>query len=208
MNKLVIYIHGKGGTAEEAEHYKMLFTDSFVLGFDYKSQNPWEAKEEFPKYFDSVSNGYDSVEIIANSIGAFLALNSLADKKINKTYLISPVVDMEKLMSNMMIWANVTEDELMEKKEIPTDFGETLSWKYLCYVRNNLIKWNIPTYILYGENDNLTSFETISEFSNKIGATLTVMKNGEHWFHTDKQMKFLDEWIAEVKYRNANEEEK
>ena len=21
------------------------------------------------------------------------------------------------------------------------------------------------------------------------------MKNGEHWFHTDEQMKFLDEWI-------------
>ena len=25
--------------------------------------------------------------------------------------------------------------------------------------------------------------------------TLTVMRNGEHWFHTEEQMKFLDEWI-------------
>lgn len=25
--------------------------------------------------------------------------------------------------------------------------------------------------------------------------TLSIMKNGEHWFHTDEQMKFLDEWI-------------
>ncbi|MDY2742875.1 MAG: alpha/beta hydrolase, partial [Eubacteriales bacterium] len=24
---------------------------------------------------------------------------------------------------------------------------------------------------------------------------LSIMKNGEHWFHTDEQMKFLDEWI-------------
>ena len=24
---------------------------------------------------------------------------------------------------------------------------------------------------------------------------LTVMENGEHWFHTEEQMKFLDEWI-------------
>ena len=23
----------------------------------------------------------------------------------------------------------------------------------------------------------------------------SIMKNGEHWFHTDEQMKFLDEWI-------------
>lgn len=29
--------------------------------------------------------------------------------------------------------------ELCEKREIPTDFGETLSWKYLCFVRENPI---------------------------------------------------------------------
>ena len=36
---------------------------------------------------------------------------------------------------------------------------------------------------------------TISEFAKQANATLTVMKNGEHWFHTDEQMKFLDDWI-------------
>lgn len=46
-----------------------------------------------------------------------------------------------------------------------------------------------------GEKDNLTSGETISEFSNRINADLTVMDDGEHWFHTDAQMKFLDDWI-------------
>ncbi len=28
-----------------------------------------------------------------------------------------------------------------------------------------------------------------------ILTTLTIMKNGEHWFHTEEQMKFLDSWI-------------
>ena len=37
-------------------------------------------------------------------------------------------IDMERLIADMMIWANVTEDELKEKKEIQTTFGETLSW--------------------------------------------------------------------------------
>ena len=94
------------------------------------------------------------------------------------------------------MWANVTEDELCGKKEIQTDFGETLSWENLCYVREHPIVWTVPTHILYGENDNLTSYETISEFANRIKATLTVMKNGEHWFHTEEQMKFLDNWIS------------
>ena len=36
---------------------------------------------------------------------------------------------------------------------------------------------------------------TIFEFVQKTNSTLSIMKNGEHWFHTDEQMKFLDEWI-------------
>ena len=39
MKQLVIYIHGKGGNSEEAEHYKSLFPESDIIGFDYKSQN-------------------------------------------------------------------------------------------------------------------------------------------------------------------------
>lgn len=75
--------------------------------------------------------------------------------------------------------------------------SETLSWDYLCYVRENQIEWNVPTYMLYGEKDNLTSFETISKFANQMNASLTVMRNGEHWFHTDEQMEFLDNWIRQ-----------
>lgn len=144
------------------------------------------------------SKGYDSVILIANSIGAFFSMNSLYEKKIDKALFISPIVNMEKLITDMMIWANVTEEELRIKKEIPTEFGEILSWQYLCYVQSNQIEWNVPTYILYGEKDNLTSIDTILEFSDKTGSSLTVMRNGEHWFHTDEQMKFLDNWINEL----------
>ena len=195
MKQIVIYVHGKGGTADEARHYQPLFAESDVIGFDYKSQNPWEAKREFSEFYDLHSKGYDSVILVANSIGAFFSMNALSEKKISKALFISPIVNMEKLIADMMTWANVTEDELCRKKEITTDFGETLSWEYLCYVRNHPIKWNIPTCILYGANDNLTSIETVSEFAEQTGAILTVMNDGEHWFHTDEQMEFLDNWI-------------
>ena len=195
MKNLVIYVHGKGGTAEEAKHYQPLFAESDVIGFDYKSQYPWEAKNEFTDFYDLHSKGYDSVVLVANSIGAFFSMNALAEKKISKALFISPVVNMERLIMDMMILSNVTEDELCSKKEISTVFGETLSWEYLRYVRKNPIKWNIPTCILYGANDNLTSIETVSVFAEQTGAILTVMKDGEHWFHTDKQMEFLDNWI-------------
>ena len=196
MNKAILYIHGKGGSPKEALYYKPLLREYDVIGFDYKSQSPQEAEKEFPELLDSFCQTYKSVTIIANSMGAFFAMIALADKKIEKAYFISPIVDMENLIGNMMLWANVTEDKLREQKEIQTSFGETLSWNYLCYVREHPIIWNIPTHILYGEKDNLISYETISRFADKIGATLTVMKNGEHWFHTKEQMDFLSDWIT------------
>ena len=51
MKHIVVYVHGKGGAPAEAEHYKSLFPDSEVIGFDYRAQTPWEAKEEFPPFF-------------------------------------------------------------------------------------------------------------------------------------------------------------
>ncbi len=102
---------------------------------------------------------------------------------------------MENLIGEMMRRENVTEQKLAEKREIPTAFGETLSWQYLSYVREHPLFWRIPTRILYGERDALTSLETVSAFAERIGAELTVMPGGEHWFHTEDQLRFLDRWI-------------
>lgn len=195
MKNKIVHVHGKGGSAEEAEHYRTLFPEAEVIGFDYHAQTPWEAREEFSQFFAEQRKYCDHLTLIANSIGAFFAMSSLDGTLIDQAYFISPVVDMEKLIGNMMMWANVTERELAEKSEIPTQFGETLSWPYLCYVREHPIVWQVPTRILYGEYDNLTSQETISTFAKRVGAELTVMQGGEHWFHTEQQMRFLDDWI-------------
>lgn len=202
---IVIYVHGKGGSAKEAEHYKRLFPAAEVIGFDYRAQTPWEAKEEFPAFFSAHWNRCDRLTLAANSIGAFFSMAALNETLVDEAYFISPVADMEKLIGNMMLWAGVTEQELAEKQEIPTDFGETLSWKYLSYVREHPISWHIPTHILYGEHDNLTSSETISAFAKRIGASLTVMPNGEHWFHTDEQIRFMDDWIFTAEWEKHHE---
>ena len=195
MKALVIYIHGKGGNIEETKHYQSIFRENDVIGFDYKSQTPWEAEIEFPILYDRYAKSYDSVILIANSIGAYFTMLSLAEKNISQALFISPIVDMEKLIADIMKQSNIAEDELKSKKEVETEFGETLSWEYLSYVKDHPIRWSVPTSILYGEKDNLTSKETITKFAEQIGATLTIMENGEHWFHTDEQLNFLDTWV-------------
>ena len=52
--------------------------------------------------------------------------------------------------------------------------------------------------ILYAEHDNLTSRKTVDKFIDTHNAHLTVMKNGEHWFHTEEQLDFLDGWMQEA----------
>ena len=197
--KTVLYIHGKGGNAAESTHYEKLFPDCKVIGLDYKTFSPWETGKEIHEAVVSLKTEFESIILIANSIGAFFCMNANLNSLIEKAYFISPVVNMEKLICDMMQWANVTEAELEQRKIIPTDFGEELSWEYLCYVKNHPLSWQVPTSILYGEKDNLTSIETIKDFAEKQGASLTVMKGGEHWFHTEEEMKFLDEWIGRQK---------
>ena len=198
MKNVVIYIHGKYGTVEEAEYYKKFFNEADIIGFEYTSEYPWDFQKEFSNFIDNIYIKYKKISIIANSIGAYFTMLSLTNKNIEKAFFVSPIVDMEKLITDMMFLENITEEELYKKKKIKTSFGETVSWDYLTFARKNPIEWNIPTYILYGENDDLTSYETILNFTNKSKANLTIMKGGEHWFHTDEQIEFLNNWIKNL----------
>ena len=151
----VIYIHGKGGSAAESEHYKPLFPYSEVIGLDFQTFSPWETGKEIHIAVEKLKRRNKNVILVANSIGAFFSMNADIDDIIQKAYFISPIVDIEKLITNMMQWVNVTEQELESEGVIHTDFA------------------------------------------NKHQATLTVMEGGEHWFHTEDQMLFLDKWIKQ-----------
>ena len=192
---VVLYVHGKGGSAAEAEHYRPLFPEADVVGFDYHSENPWSAKAEFSEKITALRANYDEISLIAVSIGAYFSMSADISDSIRRAWLISPIVDMERLILSMLSWAGETEEALQARKIIPTTFGEDLSWEYLQYVRSHPIQWRAPTEILYGSTDSLQSIETIRAFARRFRAGVTVMEGGEHWFHTAEQMKFLDDWI-------------
>lgn len=193
----VLYLHGKLGSAEEAGHYVPLFPSCAVIGIDYKASVPWKAGAEIREAITKWSASYDSITLMANSIGAYFSMCADIEEKITHAYFISPIVDMEKLIVDMMRWAGVTETDLRKQGIIHTDFGEDLSWEYLCYVREHPVSWTVPTDILCGSEDYLTSVAAVTTFAKNHHASLTVMDSGEHWFHTDGQMRFLDNWIRD-----------
>ena len=202
MKDAVLYIHGKGGSSEEAAHYVPLFPSACVSGIGLKSFTPREAGREIHEAAERLRAGCDRLFLIANSIGAFFSFYSEPGELFEHAFLISPVIDMVRLIGGMMARSGVTEAELKEKRSVVTDSGDELSWDYLSFVRDNPVRWDVPTDILYGSGDNITPYATVASFARAHRAGLTVMDNGEHWFHTEEQMLFMDNWIRKCNYED------
>lgn len=142
---------------------------------------------------------YTEINLWACSMGAYFSLVAYKNEEIKQCLFLSPVVNMKVIIDNMMLWSNTTEEELEEKQVIKTDFGQTLYWDYYKYVKDNpIINWNKKTYILYGNKDNMQNEDIIKNFSNKFNCDLTILENGEHYFHTEEQLKFYKEWLEKL----------
>ena len=209
--KLYLFIHGKNSYKEEAyEFAKIIEPYNYqVLSFDLPEHG--ELKNEKRQFtvqncvsdlhtvMDSIIESYDSFSLYANSIGAYFSLLAFKNIHFDKCLFVSPVLDMERLIQNMMSWADVTNEELKTKKEIETSFGETLSWDYYQFVKNNPVDfWESETFILYGENDNLTEKSVLDSFQKRFNCFVRILENGEHYFHTQEQLLFLTNWVEEV----------
>ena len=208
-SKVYFYIHGKMGCKEEALPFAELACPAGyqVLAIDLPEHGqrkgsaekflPWFALRDIRLVYQYSVLHWKQVSLRATSIGAWFAMLALEEKPIRNALFVSPVVDMEGLITNMMQYAHVTEQQLRRAGEIPTDLGETLSWPYLCWVREHPLHWHGRTQVLYGDQDALTSCTMIERFRRECGAHLTIMEGGEHWFHTPVQMAVLQSWEEE-----------
>lgn len=201
-----LYVHGKMGSKEEALAFAELACPMGyqVLAIDLPEHGerkgrpekllPWVVLPELQLVYQYAKVHWRTVSLRATSIGAWLSMLALSEKELKQALFVSPVVDMEALITNMMQYAHVTEEQLQRAGEIPTDLGETLSWPYLCWVREHPLHWHGRTQVLYGDRDALTSRTLIERFRQESGAHLTIMEGGEHWFHTPVQMAVLQTW--------------
>ena len=116
MKKAIIYIHGKGGNHREAEQYRQNCPECNIYGVDYQDDFPWVVQEKILDVYNRLNKKYDCIYVLANSIGAYFSMHTLQKADIKKAFFISPILDMERLILDMMRWAEVSEDELAEKK--------------------------------------------------------------------------------------------
>lgn len=206
-DKVYLFVHGKCGSKEDAQNFAEIACDKGfqVLSFDLPEHGerrddaeqlvPREVVPELQRVLSYAKQHWQSVSLYAVSIGAYFSLLSFSNEHFANCLFLSPVLDMVALIEKMMGWAAVSPEQLQLEKEIPTDFGEVLSWAYYTYAKEHPINtWNSPTAMLYAGQDNLTDRRTVIDFADIFGCSLQIYEDGEHWFHTDEQLAVLRKW--------------
>ena len=142
---------------------------------------------------------YFNTSLWACSIGAYFSMLAFKEQEFDEVYFLSPIVDMKLVIDNMMKNANVSEEELEEKKEIKTDFGYTLYWDYYKFVKDNPIEsWDNFPIVIYGAKDNMQDLETIQKFCDDNKYPLFIHDEGEHYFHTEEDLAYYKNLLEEL----------
>ncbi|MDD2619824.1 MAG: alpha/beta hydrolase [Syntrophomonadaceae bacterium] len=164
-------------------------------GYPCKVQNCVSDLTAIMKYAHTISS---SISLFACSMGVYFSLLAYRDLQLEKCLFLSPVLNMERIISHMMSCSNVSEDRLKIENEIETPIGHTLYWDYYFYVKTHPIDtWDKPTAILYGSDDNISEFVVVSEFAQRYHCKLQVLEHGEHYFHTDEQLDYYKQWLED-----------
>ncbi len=151
--------------------------------------------EELIIILNYVKQQEKEVSLFGCSMGAYVSLLAYRDERIDRTWLLSPVVDMAHVIQTIMGEIGVTEEQLEIEEEIDNPI-EPLSWEYYSYVKEHpVIKWQSPTSILRGEHDYLCEYRDVFEFAERFQCKLEEQKGGEHWFHTPKQLEYYRKWL-------------
>lgn len=209
-NQLFIAVHGNLSCKDD-EPIAILAEEAFNKGYqtlsfdlpehgdrrdiDYlcKVQNCITDLTVIAEYARTISS---NISLFACSMGAYFSLIAYKDLPLKQCLFLSPVLNMERIINNMMSWFDVSEDRLKAEKEIATPIGQTLYWDYYSYVKVHPIdRWDIDTAILYGTNDDISEFNVISDFTEKHHCKLEVLEQGEHYFHTEEQLAFFKRWL-------------
>lgn len=210
-DKIIIAVHGdmsnKEDTIIELLAKNVIPKGYCVLSFDLPEHggrkndnyecNPQNSISDLRAVYAYAKTHGNNIPLFSCSIGAYFSLLAFRDIVFEKSLFLSPVVNMERVIQNMMTGFQINERQLQEEKKIPLPIGKTLDWDYYSYVKQHPIDfdWKSSLTILSGAKDMLTPKKHIKDFSDRQNAELTILENGEHYFHTSEQLHAFEMWL-------------
>lgn len=207
-DKAYIFVHGSMSCKEDAQLFAEVAVPRGyqVLSFDLPEHGerkndalPCDVQNcthDLAAVGEYALQNFRGISLFANSLGAYFSLLAYKSYPLENCLFLSPVLDMERLIKNMMKRADVSEEMLQKERKIQTPAGQTLDWDYYSFVKAHPVdQWNTPTAILYGSKENLTEWDVVDRFVKGFHADLTVLDGSEHYFHTEEQLNFFKCWL-------------
>ena len=207
--RVYLYVHGKQASKEAAASFAAIAAEkSFqTVSFDLprhgeRTASPercdiWNGMRDLTVIRDAVFARWREVSLFGCSLGAYFSLNTYSGDDFRKCLFQSPIVDMDALTRQMMVWFGITEERLKREREIETPI-DLMTWDYVQYIRAHPVtSWPIPTRVLYAGRDNLQPREVIDAFCNQFSASLTVSPQSEHPFMGEGDANIVARWMRE-----------
>lgn len=208
-DKVYLCVHGKMSSKDSMEHiadtaHKKGFQS---VSFDLPQHGErkgetrrcdiWNGIHDLTVIAEYVFARWREVRLYACSLGAFFCLHAYPNFPFQKCLFQSPLLDMEYLIRQMMLWFDVTEDRLEQEGEVDTPI-DILSWEYWQHVKAHpIFRWDIPTSILFAGKDDLQSREIVERFAEQFGCLLTVSEESRHPFMEETDAVIVLNWIGE-----------
>jgi len=212
-NKILIAVHGNFSDKEDtiiaimaeiavAQGYQVLSFDLPGHGerVDGNDESfPQTCVSDLKAVYNYAKVLADDLSLFACSIGAYFSMLAYQQFQLKQSLFLSPVVNLEQIIEEMMKSFNISEERLRLEKRIELPIDHNLYWNYYSYIKKNPLSFlgQSPIVILYGSADNMTQWELISEFAKNYQAEVEVIENGEHYFHTEQQLDAFREWAEE-----------
>lgn len=210
FDRVYLYVHGKLASKEAAAEVAAIAAEKGyqTVSFDLPQHGDrageetrcdvWHGAADVARMADAVFARWTEVSLYACSLGAYFSLQAIGERAFTKCCFQSPILDMEHLIGNMMLWFGVTAERLEREREIETPV-DLLTWDYYQYVLAHPVKrWPIPTAILYAGQDNLQSQDVISSFAERFGCAVTVEPESEHPFMAPGDAEKVERWLRKV----------
>lgn len=207
--KVYLFVHGKMSCKEAAEEFAGIAAEKGyqTVSFDLPAHGErvdeaercdiWNGMRDLTIAGDYVFSHWKAVSLYACSLGAYFSLNAYPGRALQKCLFQSPVLDMEYLIGQMMLWFDVPEERLAREKEVDTPI-DVLSWDYWQYVKTHPVReWRAPTCILYGGRDTLQSRQVVQNFAKRFHCTLTVSEESDHPFMAQTDAPIVRKWLRE-----------
>lgn len=205
-DKVYLFVHGKRSSKDAAALFAQIAEERGcqTLSFDLPQHGErgeskercdiWNGIRDVTRMCQAVFEGWKEAGLYGCSLGAFFSLHVCGAYPFQNCLFQSPIVDMESLIRQMMLWFDVPEQRLKQEREVDTPI-DLLSWDYFQYVLSHPIeKWSIPTSILYGGKDELQSRQVMQSFAERFGCRLTVSEFSEHPFMQPSDLPIVENW--------------